>query len=350
MSSAAVGRLEAPWTDERRMSALRVPDGASNAPLPTHFEFAALPPFRLDLTVWALRRRPGNSVDRWDGRTYARSLPIAGAIAELAVMQVRSGDSPRLEVSVTADRPVARDRMHVEVGEFLRHALGLQVDLGDFYRHAARDASLRGLVERFRGLKPPRFPSLFECLANAIACQQLTLTVGIELLNRLAATYGRPAPGAIPTSNAFPQPHDLLGLEPGALRALGFSRQKSRALLELASRVEHGALRVERIGELRDGAATAALQDLRGVGRWSAEYALLRGLGRLNVFPGDDVGARNNLRRWLGCTAPLDYEEVQRITSQWAPYGGLVYFHLLIDRVHEAGWLEHQDATNAAER
>ncbi len=224
------------------MSALRVPDGASNAPLPTHFEFAALPPFRLDLTVWALRRRPGNSVDRWDGRTYARSLPVAGAIAELAVTQVRSGDSPRLEVSVTADRPVARDRMHVEVGEFLRHALGLQVDLGDFYRHAARDASLRGLVERFRGLKPPRFPSLFECLANAIACQQLTLTVGIELLNRLAATYGRPAPGAIPTSNAFPQPHDLLGLEPGALRALGFSRQKSRALLELASRVEHGAL------------------------------------------------------------------------------------------------------------
>lgn len=328
---------------------LGVPDPLA----PTRFEVAALAPFRLDLTAWALRRRPGNSVDRWDGRTYARSLPIAGAIAEVAVVQIGSGDSPRLEVSVTADRPVARDRIRAETAAVLRHTLGLGVDLGDFYRRAAQDPSLRGLAERFRGLKPPRFPSLFECLANAIACQQLTLTVGIELLNRLAATYGRPAAGERTGSNAFPLPRDLMGLEPDALRALGFSRQKSRALVELASRIEQGTLRVEGIRELADGAATAALQDLRGVGRWSAEYALLRGFGRLNVFPGDDVGARNNLQRWLGVTAPLDYEEVRRITSRWAPYGGLVYFHLLLDRVDEAGWLEHvehEGTTNPAER
>jgi DNA-3-methyladenine glycosylase II len=333
---------------EGRTSALHVPEGASARPLPTHFDLAALPPFRLDLTVWALRRRPGNSVDRWDGRTYARSASLAGALAELAVTQVQSGDSPRLEVAVTADRPVARDRLQVEVGEFLRHTLGLEVDLGDFYRHATRDPRLRELADRFRGLKPPRFPTLFECLANAIACQQLTLTVGIELLNRLAATYGRPAPGARPSANAFPRPHDLAGLEPDALRALGFSGQKSRALLELANRVEHGALRAEHIGELSDGAASDALQDLRGVGRWSAEYGLLRGLGRLDVFPGDDVGARNNLTRWLGGAAPLDYEEVRSITSRWAPYRGLVYFHLLLDRVDESGWLEREDASNVA--
>lgn len=318
--------------------------------MPSHFELAALPPFRLDLTAWALRRRPGNSVDRWDGRTYARSLQIADAIAQVAVVQVGSGHSPRLEVSVTADRRVARDRLRAETAEVLRHVLGLEVDLSDFYRRAARDPDLRGLAERFRGLKPPRFPSLFECLANAIACQQLTLTLGIELLNRLAATYGRPASGEGPSPRAFPLPCDLMGLEPDALRALGFSHQKSRALVELASRVEHGALSAEAIGELGDGAATAALQDLRGVGRWSAEYALLRGLGRLNVFPGDDVGARNNLQRWLGCTAPLGYEEVRRITSRWAPYRGLVYFHLLLDRVDEAGWLEHEGMSNAAER
>jgi DNA-3-methyladenine glycosylase II len=320
------------------------------APAVTHFEIAARAPFRLDLTAWALRRRPGNAVDRWDGHTYTRSLPIAGALAEVAVVQVSGGDSPRLEVSVTADGPVARDRMHAETAEMLRHMLGLDIDLGEFYRGAARDPSLQGVAERFRGLKPPRFPSLFECLVNAIACQQLTLTVGIELLNRLAATHGRHAPGEHPTSSAFPLPRDIVGLEPEALRALGFSRQKSRAVVELASRVEDGALRMERIGELGDAAATAALRDLRGVGRWSAEYALLRGLGRLDVFPGDDVGARNNLERLLGCSAPSNYEEVGRITSRWAPYRGLVYFHLLLDRVDEAGWLDPERITNAAER
>jgi DNA-3-methyladenine glycosylase II len=72
------------------------------------------------------------------------------------------------------------------------------------------------------------------------------------------------------------------------------------------------------------------LRTLRGVGRWTAEYVLLRGLGRLHVFPGDDVGARNNLQRWLGLLEPLDYEGAQRTLAQWAPFQGLVYFHLLL--------------------
>jgi DNA-3-methyladenine glycosylase II len=82
------------------------------------------------------------------------------------------------------------------------------------------------------------------------------------------------------------------------------------------------------------------------VGRWSAEYALLRGLGRLEVFPGDDVGARNNLARSLGLDPPLDYSAVQRAVAPWAPYSGLGYLHLLLERVEDAGWLDDQGASN----
>ena len=74
----------------------------------------------------------------------------------------------------------------------------------------------------------------------------------------------------------------------------------------------------------------ARLRALRGVGRWTAEYALLRGFGRLHVFPGDDVGARNNLQRWLGLLEPLDYDGVARVLDRWQPFQGLVYLHLLL--------------------
>ena len=124
------------------------------------------------------------------------------------------------------------------------------------------------------------------------------------------------------------------------MRTLGFSGQKSSALIEIADRVEHATLRSEDITGLDDDDAVAELQALRGIGRWSAEYVLLRGLGRLNVFPGDDVGARNNLRRRLGITAALDYAGVRRITERWAPYSGLVYFHFLLAGIDAAGWLE----------
>jgi DNA-3-methyladenine glycosylase II len=310
------------------------------------FEVEAVAPFRLDLTAWALRRRPANAVDRWDGQTYRRAMNVGDTTVDVAVRQIARPEAPRLEVSVITDRRVARGRAQAETTAMLRRTLGLEIDLADFYQCAERDPDLRQLAERFRGLKPPRFPSLFECLANAIACQQLSLTVGIELLNRLAATYGRPAPGERPGPNAFPGTRDLMDLDPDALRALGFSRQKSAALVEVACRVERGELCLEDIETVADDAATAALQELRGVGRWSAEYALLRGLGRLNVFPGDDVGARNNLQRWLGRNVDFDYDEVRRVTSRWAPYSGLVYFHLLLDRIEEAGWLDREAKPN----
>lgn len=63
-----------------------------------------VPPFRLDLTVWVLRRRPGNAWDWWDGQTYRRVLPAPGGPLELAVAQMGSPDSPTLQVTATADR------------------------------------------------------------------------------------------------------------------------------------------------------------------------------------------------------------------------------------------------------
>jgi hypothetical protein len=58
------------------------------------------------------------------------------------------------------------------------------------------------------------------------------------------------------------------------------------------------------------------------------------------MFPGDDVGARNNLKRWLRLNQPLDYEAVRRALERWHPYAGLIYFHMLLDRLSEAGFME----------
>ena len=88
-----------------------------------------------------------------------------------------------------------------------------------------------------------------------------------------------------------------------------------------------------------DDALRSRLCELDGIGRWSAEYIMLRGFGRLDVFPGDDAGARNKLRRWVSVPEPLDYPSVQRIVGRWHPYAGLAYFHLLLDGLAESGLL-----------
>ena len=301
------------------------------------FVLRAVPPFRLDLTVWALRRRPRNLIDRWDGTTYRRVIVMGGRPTELAVRQTGTSAAPRLIVKATPSPRAPAERRHVR--SIVGRLLGLRIDLTDWYRMAAGDARLRPLADTFRGMKPPRFPTMFEAVVNAFACQQLSLEVGLELLNRLASITGATFGGAGETRHAFPAPNTVARLPAEACRAIGFSRHKTHALRELALGITRRTLDLESLADQDDAAVRQRLLGLRGIGRWTTEYVLLRGLGRLHVFPGDDVGAQKSLARWLGRPGPLDYGSVGSELERWQPFAGLIYFHLLLGGLAEAGAL-----------
>jgi len=173
------------------------------------FSIRPIPPFRLDLTAWALRRRPENAIDRWDESIYRRVLMVDGQAIEVAVRQSGGPEAPQLEVDVTGS--------HLTLGQeesaraLLERMLGVHKDLKFFYKLAACDPRLQPLVEEFRGLKPPQFPTVFEAVVNGIACQQLSLLVGILLLSRLAHRVGLVSKTTNDAEHAFPDPTDLGG-------------------------------------------------------------------------------------------------------------------------------------------
>ena len=215
--------------------------------------------------------------------------------------------------------------------------LGLAVDLQPFYELARDNAVIGPLVERFPGVRPPRFPTVFEGLVNSIACQQVTLDLGIVLLNRLSERFGAQFVTRGTVLHAFPTPADLADVPEESIRELGFSRQKARAIQELSTHVADTSVDLARLDGMTNRVAIAYLSRIRGIGRWSAEYVLLRGLGRLDTFPGDDVGAQNNLQRLFHLADKPAYDHIRQLTSPWHPYEGVVYFHLLLDRLRANG-------------
>jgi len=301
------------------------------------FFLQPLPPFRLDYTVWVLRRRPDNIWDRWDGQAYQRVLSLDKTLLDIAVTQTGPPEEPELKIVATGTR--FKPDTESALTAVLERLLGLRTDLTGFYRLAAKDPKLKPLAASFRGVKPPRYPSVFEALVNAITCQQFTLTAGIRILSRLVASYGAARRNRNNVFPAFPRPRDLARVEMEDLRKLGYSRQKALSLIDLARMVTENGFDLEALASLEDSKALERLTALRGVGRWTAEYALLRGLGRVHIFPGDDVGVRNRLRDWMRVARPLDYEGVRRLLNRWKPYGGLIYFHLLLKGLREAGQL-----------
>jgi DNA-3-methyladenine glycosylase II len=151
------------------------------------FSLRARPPFRLDLTVWALRRRPHNVVDRFDDGIWRRVLAIGKSPVALAVTQTRGGSRPEIEVQLRSAQPQI---VKAEVASIVTRMLGLERDLSDFYRLLRSDARMRELAERLRGMKPVRYATVFEAFANAVACQLVSLSAGMHVLNRLTEEFG----------------------------------------------------------------------------------------------------------------------------------------------------------------
>lgn len=305
-----------------------------------------LAPFRLDLTAWALRRYAGNRIDSWQNGVYRRQFYCHDQPIEVEIRQCGDSEAPRLHVRARGASGITLVQRSC-IRAMLRRVLGLDHDLSAFYAMAARDPALTPLALRYRGMKPPRFASLFEALANAIACQQVSLAAGISILGRLAGALD--AHAASMGTATFPTPQTVLQTSPEDLRTLGFSRQKARYLLAAAEAIASGTLHEAALAALDDAALLRELSRLPGIKRWSAQYVALRGLGRLSILPVDDIAAHKHLAAWLGLPARLDAAGMQALAARWYPHAGLVYFHLLLQRLEAAGELDPTVDTRANE-
>jgi DNA-3-methyladenine glycosylase II len=301
------------------------------------FNLIPTAPFRLDLTAWVLRRAPANRIDYWNGKTYRRAMILDSQTVLVSVEQRTPPGQPELEVTLVCENPSPETCMETESA--LVRILGLNIDMGGFYSLAEADEDLGPLVERFRGVKPTRFLTLFESIANAIVFQQLSLNSAMSILNRLAETYGVPFDCGENACPVFPEARSLAGLQAGQAKAVGVSANKARALVEAARIIIERNLSVGDFEKMDNEPAFTELVKFQGIGRWSADYVLLRGLGRLDVFPRGDVGARAGLNRWLRPCNKLSDSELENRMSGWQGYAGLVYFHLLLRRLEEKGFI-----------
>jgi DNA-3-methyladenine glycosylase II len=200
--------------------------------------------------------------------------------------------------------------------------LGLDVDPAPLQR-SVEEAGLGTVALDLRGMRPPRFPDLFESFANVIPFQQLSLDSGAAIVRRLVERFGTPLEHAGRTRYAFPTASAIAGAALARLKACGLSRSKAEALRGIARSIATGALTAETLEVLSSAEAIAVLSDLPGIGAWSASVLLLRGLGRLDVFPPGDAGVARGLRELLRLRSQ---RSIDRLVRRLGDQRGYLYF------------------------
>jgi DNA-3-methyladenine glycosylase II len=300
-------------------------------------ELSVLAPFRLDLTVSVLRRLSGNVVDVLtpEGQ-YVRALNGSRGPVVVRVMQF-SPDA--LSVTVEGD-----EREHRHALELVRRILSVDRNLTHFNRAAARIPWLKPLAQRMRGVKPPRYPTLWEACVNAIVFQQISLQAASAILRRIVTTLGAPIEGESAPLYTFPSIASVQNAEDGVLRRAGLSLGKLTTLRRVGDALATGKLDEGMMEEYASPDAVALLRSIKGIGPWTAAVILLRGLVRLDVFPSHDTSVARNLALVAGA-GRIDLEGTLRALS---PQQGMLYYHLLLARLETRDDVGRASASSAS--
>ena len=280
------------------------------------------PPYSFPLTVSRFSRFSDEIVDRVADSRYQRLLSADGQLALATVTNQGTVAKPLLHIELQG--PPKTDLDRPEFAAQLRHILGTELDLKPFYRLARKDELLAPLIKPFRGLKLASGPTLFESLVMGVLSQQVNLNFAYSIKRQLVETFGRTWKANGETHYAFPEPKRFAEESEESLVRFRLSRAKAATLVRLGHAFASGVLSQETIAALPDEAVVDRLIELKGIGRWTAEIALMRGLARPDAFPGGDLGVVKYVAQGLlGKTEKASEADMRAFAERWRPYRGL---------------------------
>lgn len=281
-------------------------------------------PFHLEATVRLLQRRPTNRVDIWEDDRYRRVVSTPDGPSLVDVCNTGSIDAPAICCAVLSGVQSTANRAFVAAS--LRRTLGLDLNPSSVQRWAEQMPGLQSTALALRGMRPPRFPDLFEAFGSVVPFQQLSLDAGVSIVGRFVDRFGDSVEFGGRRWSAFPRPEAVAALDIESLTSVGLSRAKAETLHRLACRISSCALTEERLAALSTPQALATLMQEPGIGPWTATVVLLRGFGRTEVFPPNDTGAARGLGALLSLEpGPISREVIERFGDN----RGYLYFYSL---------------------
>lgn len=202
--------------------------------------------------------------------------------------------------------------------------LGLRQDPKPFEQLAAK-LGLERLVAGRRGLRVPLTFSPYDAVVWSILGQQVNLPFAYKLRRRLCELVGsKLANGMVSPAS----PSRVAALEPDDLLPLQFSRRKAEYLIDISRKICKNEINLD---DLEFGSATKAektLLEVRGLGPWSVNYLMMRGLGFADCLPIGDTGLTTALFRHFELDQRPDPKTTAALMEPFSPYRSIACLHL----------------------
>ena len=186
-------------------------------------------------------------------------------------------------------------------------------------RHLSRvDPKIRELVKKYEPINFDIDGDPFEALVESIISQQVSWQSARAIFGQLKVQLG--------TEVIDAQALNSLGFS--KLRKAGVSPQKIRYLKDLSLRVVNGQLEFNLLRRKTDDEVSRILDEVKGIGPWTAQMFLLFVLGRPDVLPVDDLGIQLAIQKVYSLRKLPKAEKIEQIATNWHPYCSIASLYL----------------------
>ena len=283
---------------------------------------SARAPFDFAATAGFLRFSDAEVVDTFTAGRYRRAMHFGERLFLLHVESHSTSVSPEgarelpaVEVTLAPER-LATPEILDEAAGTVRSMFSLEHDLSNWRARLRRDALMRKLEAGHRGLHLPRWPTLFEALVTSILLQQIATSVAITFRRRVVERFGEQLEVGGETYFAFPRAERLARASVEELRALGLSNAKATCIIEVARACADAELTSASLAREDNETIIARLSNLRGIGRWTAEWVLMLHFGRPDVFPAADLFLRGVVIKYYNGGEALNEREIRAFAEK----------------------------------
>lgn len=282
-------------------------------PVPKEFSF--------DFCFSFLQRSPKELLHRCGENSVRKLIHIESADI---LFELRPSQNLQLEVTILNAK--VSDRQKQELIRYINEWFDLETDLKPFYALAVNDKLLKDLVKKYNGYRIIGQPDLFESLVWAVLGQQINVQFAYTLKQRFVQQFGAKLVFEGQDYFLFPSPQAVAVLSDEHLLPLQFSRQKSKYTVLIAEAFASGEVSKEKLKGLSLPDAKEKLMKIKGVGNWTANYALMKTFHYPDAFPLEDAGIHNAIKNLKKLERKPTLEEVKRIFKKykgWEAYATL---------------------------
>ncbi len=290
---------------------------------------AASPPFRFDLSS-EIFANGDEQIRNYENSRFWQVIRANGKLVLAVVESIGAVDKPKLTVELKSNSAITEaDKKRVK--ETIKILFSLDLDLKPFYETVKNDKIMAHLTRELCGLKIPTTPTVFEALVDSIVEQQISLKVANSIENKLIKKFGDPLNLERTFYFAYPTPQRLASVNTEELRQCGLSFRKSEYIKEASKLIMDGKLNLKKLRNYDSSEQIIReLDEIRGVGVWTAELTMLRGMQRLEALPADDLGLRRVISRYYCDGKVIPSAEARRIAKNWGDWKGLAAYYLVV--------------------